>query len=138
MKKAFFLIVLIGLVVLICAYFYAVHRDRRIKSSPPRYVYETYSKAVNKVIFITNLKYKDDYIDYYRKVKDGGNPSFNFPLRTFVEDDPVYVLGYTSDSSLVKVVSYFNRGTYFGGSYTEGYVFPEAVHLNPPPKTSSQ
>ena len=45
--------------------------------------------------------------------------------------NPVYVLGYTKDSLLAEVVSYYDRGAYFGGSYTQGWVYANALHKKP-------
>ena len=47
---------------------------------------------------------------------------------------PVYVMGYTSDSLLADVVSYYDRGARHGGSYTRGWVYAETLHINPPKK----
>lgn len=82
----------------------------------------------NPVLFITNLKYKSDYILYYSKLRAGEDPAFNFPLKTMPYNDPVYILSYTKDSTMVKIASFYDRGPKFGGRYTEGYILREFLH----------
>lgn len=120
--------IVIGILYFAGAHIYVTKRNERIKGLPKHYVYENYRGVPNPVLFISNLKYKNEYLNYYTKVKAGGNPSFGFPLKGMPQNDPVYIIDYTSDSTLVKIVSYYNRGKHFGGSYTEGYVFIEALH----------
>lgn len=105
-----------------------------VKQQPQMYCYQTYFGPPNSVLIIESLKYRNDYINYYEKVSDGENPSFNFPLKSLPLYSPVYVLGYTNDSLLVDVVSYYDRGARKGGSYTRGWVYAETIHINPPKK----
>ena len=120
-----------------CMYIYALYGIEKIKSSPKKFVYETLSGPANPVLFITSRSYEDEYVEYYERVKkDDKNASFNFPLKTFPQNDPVYILSYSEDKRLVKVVSFYNRGKFFGGSYNEGYVLSEFLHETPPPSIS--
>lgn len=98
------------------------------------YCYQTYYGPVNPVMIIEDLDYKKEYLRFYKKVSQGENPTFNFPLKTMPTTYPVYVIGYTEDSLLAKVVSYYDRGAKFGGSFTKGWVYTETLHQNPPSK----
>jgi hypothetical protein len=133
--KKYQLILLLFFLILIFffgARYYAETRIERIKKTSPKYVYENYSGVANSVLFITRLKYREDYVLYYSKMKNGENPTFNFPLKTMPQNDPVYILTYSKDSVLVKIVSFYDRGPKFGGSYNEGYVLREFLHDTPP------
>jgi hypothetical protein len=113
----------------VVGYFYSLKRLKRIKATAPKYLYENFYGVPNQVLFISSLKYKQTYIDYYRSVSKGdSNKYILFPIQTFPVNDPVYIISYTKDSQLVKVLSLFDRGKYFGGSYNEGYVLPEFLH----------
>ncbi len=98
------------------------------------YCYETFRGAINPVMIIEDLSYKEEYIRYYNEVSQGKNPVFNFPLKTMPTSYPVYVIDYTDDSLLVKVVSYYHRGAKFGGNFTIGWVYAKTLHKKPPPK----
>lgn len=133
MRKRHFYFIGGGFLFFFISHFYSTHRREQIKNSPPWYVYETYKGAVNPILFITNLKYQEEYLRYYDSIRTGvKEPSFSFPLRGFPQRDPVYIIGYNEDSTLVKVVSFYNRGNWFGGSYNEGFVFPESLHESMP------
>lgn len=85
-------------------------------------------------MIIEDLSYKDALIEYYQLMENGKNPAFNFPLKTLPQFEPVYVVGYTDDSLLVEVVSYYDRGKYDGGSYLKGYVYYKTIHDEPAKK----
>ena len=128
--------------LIILALFFAIggpiiHRKYTnwVKSHPQMYVYETYKGAVNPVLVIENIKYKDKLVAYYEQLKrDTSEPSFDFPPIILPENIPVYVVGFTSDSLLADIVSYYDRGRYYGGSYLRGYVPKETLHKLPPPR----
>lgn len=92
------------------------------------YCYQTFYGPANPVLIIESSRFKADYIAYYKKVEQGENASFNFPLKTLAKYDHVYVLGYNEDSTLAEVVSYFDRGARFGGSYTRAWVCGKCLH----------
>ena len=75
--------------------------------------------------------YKEEYISFYKKLSQGIDTTFNFPLQTFPISSPVYVLKYSEDSLLAKVVSYYKRKN-MSGQYTKGWVYAETLHINPP------
>ena len=108
--------------------------NKYVKSHPQMYCYQTFYGPVNPVMIIEDLNYKEEYIKFYEKVSRGENPTFKFPLKTIPTRYPVYVMGYTEDSLLAKVVSYYDRGIRFGGSFTKGWVYTKTLHKNPPPK----
>ncbi len=105
-----------------------------VRSKPEMYCYETYYGPANPVLIIESRRYKDEYIKFYNQVSKGANPTFNFPIKTMPISYPVYVMGYTKDSLLANVVSYYDRGPKFGGSYTRGWIYADCLHENPPPK----
>lgn len=108
------------------------HQD--VKSHPQMYCYQTFYGPPNSVLIIESLEYEDDYIEYYNKVAEGENPLFYFPLKTMPQYSPVYVVDYTKDSLLANVVSYYDRGAKFGGSFTKGWVLTKTLHKTPPPR----
>ena len=79
------------------------------------------------------MKFKNELLAYYSKLLISENSFFNFPLKTISINDPVYLLSFTEDSSLVEFVSYDNRDVSFGGSYLWAYVDSRFVHKSPPP-----
>jgi hypothetical protein len=84
------------------------HED--VKKHPIGYAYQTYLGPPNSVLVIEDLDYKDSLIKYYEEMEDGKHPVFNFPLKTLPQNHPVYIVGYTDDSLLVKVISYIIEG----------------------------
>jgi hypothetical protein len=101
---------------------------------PKKFVYETYLGPANLVLMIQDLKYKKDLMSFYNYAElNNKYTSFNFPLKGLPQNEPVYVLGYTEDSLLLEVVSLYDRGAHFGGSFTQGYVYYKTVHDVPPP-----
>jgi hypothetical protein len=107
---------------------------KKVKSSPMRYVYQTYYGPPNPVLVIDNLKLKDSLISYYDNIRRDphGSHIFNFPLKTLPLYEPVYVVDFTDDSLLAEVVSYYNRGHFFGGSYLRCWVDSRTLHEFPP------
>lgn len=109
-----------------------------VKSRPQMYCYEYFrgtSEPVS-VLILEDLDRKAEYIEYYQKIQKGEKATLNnnFPIKGMPQYSPVYVLEYTEDSLLAKVVSYYDRGAKFGGSFTKGWVYAETLHENPPPK----
>ncbi len=119
-------------------YFINKYYNGYVKSQPEMYCYQTYYGPPNSVMIIESLEYKDAYVEYYSKVAQGENPTFDFPLKTMPQYSPVHVLEYTSDSLLAKVVSYYDNGAKFGGSFTKGWVYAETLHENPPPPAGKE
>lgn len=109
-----------------------------VKSQPKMYCYEYFrgtSEPVS-VIIIENLSRKDEYIEYYKKIQMGESATLNnsFPIKGIAQYHPVYVLKYSEDSLLAKVVSYYDYGARRGGSFTKGWVYAKCLHIKPPPK----
>ena len=107
-----------------------------VKKHPQMYCYEYFRDTDEpvSVLIIENLDRRDDYIEYYQKIEKGEKASLNnnFPIKGISQYSPVYVIGYTKDSLLAKVVSYYDRGAKFGGSFTKGWVYSNTLHKNPP------
>lgn len=122
----------LGLFFLIGGYIINNNYHRKVRSSPQMYVYHTFWGPVNPAMIIENRKYKKELIDYYKQVEKGENPTFNFPLKTLPQYEPVYVMEFTEDSLLAKVISYYDYGTFRGGSFTKGWVYSKCLHNNPP------
>ena len=128
------IVVTIGLGFLFGGYFYNKWYHKNIKSYPQMYAYQTFWGPVNPVMIVEDGKHKNALIKYYEQVENGKNPIFNFPLRTLPQYDPVYVVGYTKDSLLAEVVSYYDYGARMGGSFTKGWVYAKCLHKEPPQK----
>ncbi|MGB0869618.1 MAG: hypothetical protein ACPGSD_08465 [Flavobacteriales bacterium] len=130
-KTINFISILVGIFLLfpIGGYFISKRYNEYVRSQPKKFCYHTYFGPANSAFIITNLKYKDSFLNYHEKVElTGVNISFNFPLKTLPQNDYVYVLEYNSDSTLAKVVSYYNRGTYRGGNFLKGWVYSGVLH----------
>ena len=134
-NKVFFAAFLI-MAFLVLAYFamdrYAKYYNADIKSKPLRYAYQTYWGPPNPVLIIEDLKYKDSLLVYHDKISTEENVPFNIPLKTLPQFEPLYLVGYTEDSLLAEVVSYYDRGLKFGGSYLRGYVDVKTLHKYSP------
>lgn len=93
-------------------------------------------RGVPNPAHIVSKNNKMDLVNYYRKVeKDANvNPIITFGIKTLPQYEPVYVLKYSEDSLIAKVVSYYNRGFRLGGSYTVGWVYIGTLHETPPTK----
>ena len=113
------------------AHFINIEYNKYVKSKPSMYCYETYFGPSNAVLFIKDLKYKEKYINYYKKVERREDPYVEFPVNSFPTDTPVYVMGYSEDMLLADVVSYYDRGRIYGGSYTRAWVYAKTLHDNP-------
>lgn len=139
MKRVNVFLVSVSLIFLglfMCGYFYNKSYHENIKLHPEMYAYQTYWGPANSVLIIEDLKYKDELVDYYSKIifDTTSNPIIKVPLKTLPQYEPVYVVGYTNDSLLAEVVSYYDRGIKFGGNYLRGWVYVKTLHKNPPPR----
>lgn len=138
-KKTLFIIILIlCFVFVIGCYLFNEWYHTNIKSHKTMYCYE-YFRGENKtvsVLIIKNLRLKEPYLRYYKELENGIEPYLdnNIPIKTLPQYEPVYVIEYTQDSLLAKVVSYYDYGPYRGGSFTKGWVYSKCLHKEPPPK----
>lgn len=138
-KKIIILIlVVIGLGFLAGGHFYNKWYHKNVKSHPKKYCYE-YFRGTEKpvsVLIIDNLNLKDPYLEYYRELELGKEPYLHndIPLKGLPQYDPVYVIEFTKDSLLAKVISYYDYGSIRGGSFTKGWVYAKCLHQAPPPK----
>lgn len=127
--------VLLGFFFSVGGYFINKHWHKYVKNQPKMFVYETFrgeSKPVS-VLIIEDLKLKKSYLNYYKQLENGIEPILDnkIPLKGMPQYSPVYVLEYTEDSLLVEIVSYHDRGAYFGGNYTKGWVYAKTLHKKP-------
>ncbi|WP_417602434.1 hypothetical protein [Owenweeksia hongkongensis] len=135
-KKALIIIgVLSVLFFTVGAYFINKHWHIYVKEQPKMYVYDIFrgtSKSVS-VIIIEDKELKEPYLEYYNSLQNGIEPILDdrIPLKGLPQYDPVYVLGYTNDSLLAEIVSYYDRGARFGGSYLQGWVYSKTLHKEP-------
>ena len=118
------------------SYIFSKTYHENIKRQKKMYCYETFRGPSNSAFVIKDLKFKDELITYYRLVEKGENPTFSFPLITLPTDDPVYLVNVQPDSLITEIVSYYDRGVKFGGSYLRGYVYTKTLHEKPPAKKS--
>jgi hypothetical protein len=127
-------VIFVGLAFIFGSNIYITYYHRKIKTLPKKYVYQTYFGPANSVLIIENLKYKNNLINYYRAIERNpdSNPPIGVPLKTVPQNDAVYVVGFTDDSLLAKVISYYNYGAFRGGSFTKGWVYYKCLHNSPP------
>jgi len=135
-KMMYVLFVFLGLFFIIGAHFFNKAYHKNVKSKPIMYCYENF-RGLDKpisVLIIKDLDLKNNYIDYYKKLEFGEEPFLHddIPLKTMPQFRPVYVMGYTKDSLMADVVSYYNRGVKFGGGYTRGWVYAKTLHKASP------
>ena len=104
-----------------------------VKEHKKMYCYSMFRGVYNPA-FIIDKSNKNYLIDYYEQVEMNpkATPYIKFGTKTLPQFDPVYVLKYSNDSSIAKVVSYYDRGRLLGGSYTTGWVYVKTLHENPP------
>lgn len=99
------------------------------------FAYETYRNEIEpvSVLIIEDLDLKNPYLKYYQELETGKEPILDnrIPLKGIPQYDPVYALEYTEDSLLVEIVCYYDRGKYFGGSYTQGWIYAKTLHEKP-------
>ncbi|OYU84456.1 MAG: hypothetical protein CFE24_06840 [Flavobacterium sp. BFFFF2] len=130
-----FLVVFLVCLFLAGSIWFSKNYHENVRKHKKMYCYESFRGTSNAAFVIEDLKYKDDLIKYYLQVENGKNPIFNFPLKTLPTDDPVYVLGYVDANSMIsEVISYYDRGSHFGGRYLRGFVYTRTLHENPPIK----
>lgn len=130
--------ILIGIgvsIMLFCGVFGGLIHDKYheyIKSHKQMYCYDDIRGPERpvSVICIESLKYKNRYLDYYRQLESGIEPYLHVPLYAIARNDHVYVLEYTEDSLLAKVVSYFDYGPKHGGDFRKGWVYAKCLHEN--------
>ena len=142
MKKQKIFLISLGILFILFfsvgGYFINKYHHKNVKSKPKMYCYEYFRGSENpvSVLIIENLDYKKSYLKYYQELKKGKEPYLpnELPLKGMPQYSPVYVMEYTKDSLLANVVSYYDRGTWFGGSYTRGWIFAECLHKKHPKK----
>lgn len=131
MKTRKIIIIVVGILLLfpIGGFVLSKKYNEYVKEQPKKYCYHTYFGPANSAFIITDLKYEKQYLKYHQIVESNGeNISFNFPLKTLPQNDYVYILEYNNDSTLAKVVSYYDRGAYRGGRFLKGWVYSGTLH----------
>lgn len=101
------------------------------------YLYYGKSKRLTSVLLLENMKYKETYINYYKEVLQGKTDvtiNDDMPIKGLSTSEPVYIIDYSSDSLLVKIVSLAPTPLKLGNSYREGWVYAQTLHLDPPKK----
>ncbi|UTW67889.1 hypothetical protein KFE94_07185 [bacterium SCSIO 12643] len=137
-KKSISLLIILILSFIVGSYLYDKAYHENIKKQPQMYCYESFFEAYNGVLIIESLEYKDYYLEYYFNTEKRISSEIKFPLKSVPLYNPVYVMGYSKDGLLADVVSYYDRGVRFGGSYTRGWVYAKTLHKDPPPKKESK
>lgn len=133
-NNKYWLLIIGGVVFFFTADWYAGYYHESIKKHPQMYCYDM-SRGVPNLVYIIGKAKKDALVEYYRTIEKDpkATPYITFGLKGLPAGDLVYVMGYTADSLLVEVVSYYDRGAHFGGSYTRGWVYYKTLHKEPPP-----
>jgi hypothetical protein len=134
------IVIIISLGFLVGGHFLNKRYHQKIKSCPKMYVYQTYFGPANSVLIVESVKHKENLISYYETIEKSpeSNPPIGVPLKTLPQNEPVYVIGYTEDSLLALVVSYYDYGALRGGSFTKGWVYAKCLHQAPPPKKEAK
>lgn len=134
------IVIIIGLGFLIGGHFFNKWYHKDVKNHPKMYAYQTYLGTANPALIIEDIKYKDALISYHIKREEApkSNPPIGVPLKTLPQYDPVYVVEFTEDSLLAKVISYYDYGAIRGGSFTKGWVYTKCLHKDPPPKKEAK
>lgn len=135
MRRQFLILtLLLGIIVFPITYIFNKKYHRWVRSNPKRYCYQLFQGPPNPVLIIKDLKFKENLVEYYEIIEEKPfeEKSIGVPLKMLPPGDEVYVLEYTSDSLLAKVVSYFDRGSRLGGNYLCGWVYCKTLHLEPP------
>ena len=125
--------ILVGILLVPIGFIFGFWFESYLDSLPQKYCYENYLyhnnvPVDNMALAINDLKYKKEYIEYYKKIKNGLNATFNFPIITPPLGGKVYVKGFTEDSSLVEI---FIRNRFDRGQFLF-YVIPDFIHNTPP------
>lgn len=95
------------------------------------YCYQTYWGPVNPVLIVMHESDIDSLVQYYQKIENGdSNPVFNFPPLSLPLDTCVYILEYSKDSVVAKVICFDNWGK--EGTFVKGYVYAKTLHDIPP------
>jgi hypothetical protein len=126
MKLVFFIIIGIILFV-VFSYNLEKYYIKSMHNHPIVYCYEDFSGVTNPPLLITNLRFKDSLLNYYKKLQQGQNPSFNFPLESVFPDKPVYFLGYYQKDTLLGKI-YID----FDGRDETAYTYRSIIHKSPP------
>lgn len=141
MKNRFWVIlgviIIIGIISFpVGSYFYNSRYHAWVKDQPEKYCYQTFYGPPNPALVITDLNYKNNLVEYYEFIAE--NPredkGIGVPLKTLPIREKVYLLGYTKDSLLAEIVSYYDRGVRLGGSYLRGWVYAKTIHDLPVPE----
>ena len=127
--------ILLALLFTVGGYFINKNWHKYVKNKPQMYAYDIFrgdSKPVS-VLIIEDIDLKEPYLKYYNELESGIEPILDnrIPLKGLPQYDPIYILQYTDDSLLVEVVSYYDRGTRFGGSYTQGWIYSKTLYEKP-------
>lgn len=131
-----FPVVLILIGILLGLYSESYHKN--IKKHPKMFCYDDFRghNYITSTIYIETINLRRKYISYYEQLMKGNEPYLDndIPLNGLPIYVPVYVLGFSEDSLLAEVVSYYDRGR-FGGNYTRCWVFSKTLHKTPPEQT---
>jgi len=139
MKRTIIFLALLAIVFLIACPIYVNWYYADLEKKPQKYPYVFYSGSDKpaSLLIIDDLDPKREYINYYDKIFRGDNSAVinGFSIQGLPQYDPVYVIKYTDDSILAKVVSlYHHNSIKLGGDYKTGWVYARALHDKPPPK----
>lgn len=123
-------------ILFFAADFYNRYYNNMVRHQPKMYCYETYRGVVNAAFFVQNESLTDSLVKYYTQLENrtSEEPTFNFPPLTIPTDTCVYVIGYSSDSTVADIICYhkWSRNV----TYERGYVYANTLHINPPQKVN--
>ena len=120
------------------AIIYGQIRKSKLRDWPEKYVYNRYEPLNQVVLFIRDLDYKNQYLQYVKDDLSGKNEiPINFPLRNSLpKGEIIYTRKYLPDSSLVEFYSPEYHHRLWG--FRTGYIHRKFVYDSLPNQLSRQ
>jgi hypothetical protein len=103
----------------------------KVKNNDKVFVYETYSGALNNVLYVEKLKDTTDLIDYYYKLENKDTAYINFDIKfmPLTLYKPIYTVRKLGKASKIIEVVDFNTKCW---GYIKGYICYANTHRNAP------
>ena len=113
-------IIILSLSGAIYAFIYGRIEKYKIKNLPVKYAYEPNWKK-SPVLFIRNLRFKNNYIKYVAEsLKNSNKISIDFPYKVLPPGEIIYINKYLVNSTFVDFYSPEYHGKIYG--YTTGFI----------------
>lgn len=95
------------------------------------YCYSDFRGVKNPAFLIPKTS-KDELIKYYQlvEVNPKANPIIKFGINTVPTNKKVFVIKYSEDSLIAKIVIKYSKATKFHGALENGWVYSKTLHEN--------